>query len=71
MANAKLNGWLWRLIFLAAGCLFGAGATYGIVLNRLDTLTEKCDDHEDRLRTVESAFGRIEIKLDYLIKQGE
>ena len=71
MANPKLNGWLWRIVFLAAGCIFGAGVTYGVVLNRLDDLTAKCADHEGRIRTVESAFGRIEIKLDYLIKQSE
>jgi len=71
MANAKLNGWLWRIVFLAAGLIFGAGVTYGVVLNRLDSLTNKVDDHEGRMRTVESAFGRIEIKLDYLIEQGE
>lgn len=71
MANAKLNGWLWRIVFLAAGLIFGAGATYGIVFNRLDGLSEKLADHEGRIRTVESAFGRIETKLDYLIEQGE
>lgn len=71
MANAKLNGWLWRIVFLAAGCIFGAGATYGIVFNRLDDLSKRTDDHEIRIRAVESAFGRIETKLDYLIEQAE
>ena len=71
MVNAKLNGWLWRIIFLAVGLIFGAGATYGFVINRLDNLTATCADHEVRIRTVESAFGRIETKLDYLIEESK
>ena len=71
MANGKLNGWLIKGVIALAAFVFGAGATYGFVLNRLDNLTDKCADHEARIRTVESAFGRIETKLDYLIKQNE
>ena len=69
--KGKLNGWIWRGVCALLGVAFGAGATYGFVINRLDNLTATCADHEVRIRTVEGAFGRIETKLDYLIEESK
>ena len=67
MANAKLNGWIRHAIILLIGIAFGAGGA----LASLNHLSGRVNDHEARIRMVESAFARIDEKLNYLINPDE
>ncbi len=65
--TAKLNGWIWKAICLMIGVAFGAGGAVASI-NHLSGIV---DDHEDRIRTIERGFGRIEGKIDQLIEQAK
>jgi hypothetical protein len=69
--NAKLNGWLWRVICIAIGLIFGAGVAWGVMRTQVRGLDKTVTNHEERLRDVEDGFARIETKLDYLIEQSK
>jgi hypothetical protein len=49
------------------GIAFGAGGAVAS-LNHLGGIV---DDHEERIRTVERTFDRIESKIDQLIEQAK
>lgn len=69
MANAKLNGWIWRIACLLIGVAFGAGGAVASI----NHLGGRVDDHETRIRAVEktiaTSFSRIETKLNEIIEK--
>ena len=65
--KGKLNGWIWRGVCAVIGVAFGAGGA----IASLNHLGGRVDDHETRIREVERTFGRIEGKLDQLIKESK
>ena len=71
MANAKLNGWLWRIVLPVISFAFGVGVAWGIVRTQVSGLDKAVTNHELRLRHVEDGFARIETKLDFLIEQSK
>jgi len=60
---AKLNGWLWRIVFAALGFGVGVGIAWGTVTTEVSDLKECTDDHEDRLRNIEKFAPRIDQAL--------
>lgn len=70
MSN-KVNGWIWRIICIAIGLVFGAGVAWGVMRTQVKGLDKAVSNHEERLRDVENGFARIETKLDYLIEQSK
>lgn len=66
--HAKRNGWLWRIIFLAAGLIFGAGVSLGVMRTQVHELSKGIDDHEYRLRKIEDFIPRADEKLKTIDK---
>ena len=62
--HARLNGWLWRIVCVVVGTVFGAGTTFGVMRTQIKDLEECTDDHEERLRTVEKVIPRADEKLN-------
>ena len=60
---AKLNGWLWRIVFAALGFGVGVGVAWGTVTTEVSDLKEGTVDHEDRLRNIEKFAPRIDQAL--------
>jgi len=60
---AKLNGWLWRIVFAALGFGVGVGIAWGTVTTEVSDLQGDTVDHENRLREIEKLAPRIDQSL--------